>query len=484
MSKNNTLNTFRDISSNMPLFHTDISNIITKLFNDVFFELEKNSHDNSGNNGHKTDINTIKYKLNSINSNNMKTYQKYNNISFINAIDKYNDKTLRSNPTVISNSVSKNVLNNLLVQTNEDYYNNQYNNIHFSGYDISKDSFCASEEIAQGNIIENVIKERIIIDEEINSLRDLIQLTEKYKLLDDVEYNINMEAIHKIKDPLEELDRMIGMTTLKDNIVDQILYFIQDLHNIKTKNNDGDFMHTVIYGPPGTGKTEIARIMGKIYSKLGVLKKEKFKKATRSDLIAGYLGQTALKTKDLIEECLDGVLFIDEAYALGNQEKKDSFAKECIDTLCEALSNHKDRIMVIIAGYEKELNECFFNYNQGLESRFTWRFKTDDYDANDLRNIFIKKTEDCGWSILDKKDIDEPWFKGKMEYFKYYGRDMETLLAKTKVAHSRRVFCKSDDIKTKLTKRDLDKGYQLYVSNEEVISRKDDGFTNMQNMYL
>ena len=79
---------------------------------------------------------------------------------------------------------------------------------------------------------------------------------------------------------------------------------------------------------------------------------------TRNDLVAGYLGQTAIKTKDVIKECLGGVLFIDEAYSLGNEEKRDSFSKECIDTLCEALSDNKENLMVIIAGYEKELKEC------------------------------------------------------------------------------------------------------------------------------
>ena len=119
---------------------------------------------------------------------------------------------------------------------------------------------------------------------------------------------------------------------------------------------------------PGTGKTEIAKIMGELFSNLGILKNKKFKKVTRSDLIAGYLGQTALKTRDVIKESLGGVLFIDEAYALGNQEKRDSFAKECIDTLCEALSDHKDNLMVIIAGYENDLNKCFFSYNKGSVS--------------------------------------------------------------------------------------------------------------------
>jgi SpoVK/Ycf46/Vps4 family AAA+-type ATPase len=266
---------------------------------------------------------------------------------------------------------------------------------------------------------------------------------------------------------------MIGMSSLKDNIVDQVIYYMQNFHTLGKCN--GDFMHTVIYGPPGTGKTEIAKIIGKIFSKLDVLKKGSFKKVTRTDLIAGYLGQTAMKTRDVVRAALGGVLFIDEAYALGNAEKRDSFAKECIDTLCEALSDYKDNIMVIIAGYEKELKECFFNYNQGLESRFTWRFKTDDYSHSELREIFIKKIDDAGWRI-DSKIITEDWFKENKEYFKYYGRDMETLFAKTKISHSRRVFCKSAEEKTAITFEDIDNGFKLFLENDEVKSRKNESF--------
>jgi SpoVK/Ycf46/Vps4 family AAA+-type ATPase len=260
------------------------------------------------------------------------------------------------------------------------------------------------------------------------------------------------------------------MVELKKNIIDQILYFVQDLH--KNKNTTGDFMHTVIYGPPGTGKTEIAKIMGKIYSKLGILDKGTFKKATRSDLIAGYLGQTALKTRDVIKECIGGVLFIDEAYALGNPEKKDSFAKECIDTLCEALSDNKDNLMVIIAGYETELKECFFNYNQGLDSRFTWRFKTDNYSAEDLYNIFIKKVKNAGWDFLEndkekeKDSINVKWFEKNKSSFVFYGRDIETLFAKIKIAHSRRVFCLDEEFKKKITLKDMDKGLEIFLKND------------------
>ena len=222
-----------------------------------------------------------------------------------------------------------------------------------------------------------------------------------------------------------------------------------------------------------------------MYSKMGILSKGTFKKVTRSDLIAGYLGQTAIKTKDVIQESLGGVLFIDEAYALGNAEKRDSFSKECIDTLCEALSDNKDNWMVIIAGYEEELNECFFNYNQGLESRFNWRFKTDEYEAEELYLIFLKKVRDIGWNILDdstqdssnkknKKQIDVKWFEKNKDYFKFYGRDIETLLSKIKMVHSKRVFGKEEREKRKISYEDLEKGLEMFLKNTDQKKREEE----------
>ena len=306
------------------------------------------------------------------------------------------------------------------------------------------------------------------INVEINDLQDLLDLINNNPLLPEYQYNINMVSMHNIKQPLYELNNMVGMNNLKNAIVDQIIYFVQNLHINKDALNP-DFMHTCIYGPPGSGKTEIAKIMGKIFSSLGVLKKKTFRKVTRADLIAGYLGQTAIKTKDIVKEALGGVLFIDEAYALGNPEKRDSFAKECIDTLCEALSDYKGQLMVIIAGYEEDLNKCFFSYNQGLNSRFPWRFKTDDYKAGELNEIFQKKINDAGWSLIEK--IPNSWFESKMDYFTFYGRDMETLLSKTKIAHGRRVFCKPKKDKTKLIMKDIEKGYMMFLNNNDVKER-------------
>jgi len=328
------------------------------------------------------------------------------------------------------------------------------------------------------SIIKN--KNKITINTEINNIGDLLKLIDKYPDSDENDYNINMKTLHKIKEPLVQLNNMIGMKNLKENIVDQLLFYIQNLHTLNSKHSGNDFMHTVIYGPPGTGKTEIAKIMGSIFSKIGMLNKGTFKKVTRSDLIAGYLGQTALKTRDVIKESLGGVLFIDEAYALGNSEKRDSFSKECIDTLCEALSDNKDNLMVIIAGYENDLNECFFSYNQGLNSRFTWRFKTDDYNSEDLCKIFIKKVNDCGWSIMEDESINYKWFEKNKDYFKFYGRDIETLFAKIKIAHAKRVFCLEENLKKKITLIDLENGFKMFLKNDEVKKRKDDN--NYKNM--
>ena len=313
-----------------------------------------------------------------------------NNINNYNKFLKKLDETNKKKETHLKKTSCP--IDDLLNTIEKEFHENKYHKSFFSGYiDNEKSDKMNSLRLdeymdfpkTEKKEKNDKVKMKVNIDFKINSLEDLLLLTEKYPLDNSKEYNININILHNIKEQLKELINIIGMSNLKKNILDQILYYIQDLHLY-----GNDFMHTVIYGPPGTGKTEIAKIIGKLFMKMGILKSGVFKKVTRSDLVSGYLGQTALKTKDVIKDCLGGVLFIDEAYALGNNEKKDSFSKECIDTLCEALSEYKDNLMVIIAGYEVELKECFFSYNTGLDSRFTWRFKTDDYNAEDLKNIF------------------------------------------------------------------------------------------------
>ena len=306
----------------------------------------------------------------------------------------------------------------------------------------------------------------------IKNLKDILDILKEYPYEECNEYNIDLKSLHNIKEEIQLLNGMIGMETVKKSIMQQMIYFIQKLHiantNANTNANANDYKHTIIMGPPGTGKTEMAKIIGKMYAKLGLLKRNVFKKVTRTDLVAGYLGQTAIKTKKVIEECLGGVLFLDEAYSLGTE---DSFSKECVDTLCEALSDHRDDLMMIVAGYENELNETFFKVNSGMNSRFMWRFKIEYYKPQELMFIFEKKMLESGWEYIDGFMTDnekkkEEWFSKHKALFTHYGRDMELLFSYVKISHAQRIFGKDISLLRKITEEDLEDGFKMFSQNK------------------
>ena len=405
------------------------------------------------------------------------TDNKYTN--FINFIDNYsiNESIVTAEYEVLRQSIRTNY-NNMNLQDvpriNYDYKpinNNTYVSPMFSmnpvkSREVNESSnmdISLSNDTLSNNIILKKTKEETI-DVEINTIEDLICILDTHEYKEDTEYNIDLESLHKIKSELVMLNEMVGLSSLKQSILDQLLYFIQGLHN---NSSGGDYKHTVIYGPPGTGKTEIAKIIGAMYSKMGFLKNNTFKKITRSDLIAGYLGQTAIKTKKMIDESLGGVLFIDEAYSLASREHEDSFSKECLDTLCESLSDHKDELMVIIAGYEDELNNTFFKANQGLKSRFIWRFSIDTYTPKELMTIFKRKVEASDWEFIDDSILNERWFHTNKEHLTSYGRDIEILLTYVKICHGRRIYGKHKDLRKKITRKDLDTGLELLLANKE-----------------
>jgi SpoVK/Ycf46/Vps4 family AAA+-type ATPase len=277
-------------------------------------------------------------------------------------------------------------------------------------------------------------------------------------------YGINLETLNKLKEPLTELYNMIGLESIKNSIVDMVLYYLQHFEN----RNDS-MLHTIIDGPPGVGKTELGKIIGKIYAKLGIVKSDKFKIVKRTDLIGEYLGHTAQRTQKAIDETDGGVLFIDEAYALGNNEKKDSFAKECIDTLNQNLSENKKKFICIIAGYSDELEKCFFAYNSGLKRRFPFRYKIEGYKHTELRDIFLKKLKDTKWKLygdLDMKKVTE-FFKDNMSDFPYYGGDVDNLIVDIKFMHSRRVVGKHPKHRRKITYTDVMRGFKRFLNNKK-----------------
>ena len=309
--------------------------------------------------------------------------------------------------------------------------------------------------------------EKVKINKQIETIDDLIELGGIYKPGEKKKYNIDMISLNKLIEPLTDLKRMIGMPKLKKAILDQVIYFLQDFEE---KNNH--MMHTIIEGPPGSGKTEVAKILAKIYAKLGFLKKDKVTAVRRSDLIGQYLGQTAIKTQKAIDSAKGGVLLIDEAYSLGNPEGRDSYSKECIDTINQNLSEGKSDFICIIVGYKKALKESFFSYNAGLERRFPFRYTIDEYDHNDLMNIFKKLLVDYKWDLNTEEKKLEKFFEENRKIFEFNGGDLETLIQCSKISHSRRVFTLDENEKKKLTIDDLKAGLKSMMENEEVANRK------------
>lgn len=279
----------------------------------------------------------------------------------------------------------------------------------------------------------------------IQAAKDFV-LNDTTKPIETLEDFINLidhpDASNNQKDllrALRDLADLVGMTAIKQQLINQILFFIQDLLE------NGMFLHTVITGPPGTGKTTLINIIARIYKALGFLKNETVIKADRASLIGEYLGHTAIKTKKVIESALGGILLIDEAYSLGSKENRDSFAKECIDTLNQYLTERAGDFICIIAGYEHEIEECFFKQNAGLHRRFPWKFNIDEYEPKELCDIFYTQLQ--GWSIELSREYITGKFRDSFKYFKGNGGDTRNLLDKCRIVYARRNFSKKNIVR-------------------------------------
>ncbi len=307
----------------------------------------------------------------------------------------------------------------------------------------------------------------INMDTNIETIDDLLEFSLKYgtpEEINDINNNINRKVLYDLIEPLDKLNKIIGMEEIKSQILDLILSSIQGLYDSKS------LYHTVITGPPGAGKTLLAKILGEIYLRLGILKspdnKYIFKNVKRSDLIGKYLGHTAIKTQEVIDSVDGGVLFIDEVYSLGNDDKRDSFSKECIDTINLNLTE-KDNFICIIAGYPSEIENCFFSVNPGLKRRFPFRYEIKSYSPEELADIFCYKITEMDWTTelnLDRKTIINFFIENK-ENLQYFGGDIDNLILNCKTCHSKRVFGKNYEKKI-ITFDDLNCGFNKLIKSK------------------
>lgn len=222
-----------------------------------------------------------------------------------------------------------------------------------------------------------------------NSIIDYYGYKRLIEICNKEKQNREPEDKRSLQDLLAELNALVGLESVKEKVNNLIAY--QKVQKLRRENNlhsSKNTLHLAFTGNPGTGKTTVARIVGRIYKEIGLLSNGHFVEVSRTDLIAGYQGQTALKVKSVIEKAKGGVLFIDEAYSITENENSDSYGKECLTELTKALEDYRDDLVVIVAGYTEPMNQ-FFESNPGLKSRFNTFIEFEDYSAEELYYILL-----------------------------------------------------------------------------------------------
>jgi len=274
------------------------------------------------------------------------------------------------------------------------------------------------------------------------------------------------ENLCLVLDELRELNSMIGMRKVKQTLTEHILYMAQGLYS------DEDMHHIQITGEPGVGKTTLASLLGKMYAKLGYLENGDVIHVHRADMIGEHLGSTSVKTEAVLESCLGNVMLLDEVYAFGCHDKKDSFSKECLDCINQFLSEHRNEILCIIAGYQEDIRECIFSINRGLERRFPWKYCLEPYNASELRSVFIKQVEREKWTIQTDADtsceLGHIFHPTNVKLFNNNGGDTAILFMRCKTAHSVRLFVDRTGCKRKsINCKDLTQGFLNFMSYKQ-----------------
>ena len=245
------------------------------------------------------------------------------------------------------------------------------------------------DKLVQEVIMKHAISEfddiKLISNADIPTIEELNNSSVKYNKLE-------IDAM---------LDEIVGMTEVKKKVkeFEEYVRFIKEAKNYKI-NIPNQNLHMIFTGNPGTGKTTMARIIAKILFEIGIIHENKLVEVERKDLIAEYVGQTAVKTNEVIEKALGGVLFIDEAYSLTPKNAQNDFGAEAIATLIKAMEDKKDQLVVIFAGYKDEMQD-FIASNSGIASRIGYTFDFPDYSAEELLEIFDKKTKKMGLNITE-----------------------------------------------------------------------------------
>lgn len=304
------------------------------------------------------------------------------------------------------------------------------------------------------NLIEDAIKTKAL------NIGSRIATREELTTLYSLDFGIDPSECEEetLEAAMEELNSLIGLSSVKKQITgikNEVLY--DKLVEEKTGKKYNRSYHMAFTGNPGTGKTTVAKIMGKIFYNMGILATPKVVEAQRSDLVAGYIGQTAIKTRDICKSAYGGILFVDEAYDLASGGEND-FGKEAIATLIQEMENNRDRLVVIFAGYTNEM-AGLFDTNPGLKSRVTQIIEFQDYNEDELFEIYKSLTNAQGfYSDKETEEIIYNYFKhlcqNKDRHFGN-GREARNFFEKVILELKSRVIEEHSDEINHITKADI-----------------------------
>ncbi len=297
--------------------------------------------------------------------------------------------------------------------------------------------FYGKKNFGNGRFIDKIMQNVILK----HSTKEIENDSINYITKDDIpsiEALVSTDVVEH-KNYREQLNEFIGMDNVKEKVL-QFAKFVefQQLAKKAGAKIPAENMHMIFNGNPGTGKTTIARIMVDLLYDIGVIKENKLIEVERKDLVAEYIGQTALKTAEVIERALDGVLFVDEAYTLASNGAGNDFGAEAIATLIKAMEDHKNDLIIIFAGYKDEMRQ-FVNANPGIASRIGNSFDFEDYSSDELVQMYQRKMEKAGFFVsdgaLEKVKILVEYFSKKKNFGN--GRFIGKLQQETLMRHSR-----------------------------------------------